>query len=161
MEHIGFIGLGLMGKPMSQNLLKAGYPLVAYNRSRSPMEALEAEGATLADTPKDVAQQTDVVITCVSDSSDVEAVVLGSDGIIEGAKPGMLYIDMSTVAPATSRKVYTAFKAKGVDALDAPVSGETLERSRARCPLWLVEMKPPFSGRYPSCKLWEKYRLYR
>lgn len=87
------------------------------------MDDLAAEGAVLADSPKEIAQQTDVVISCVSDSPDVEAVALGSDGIIEGAKAGSLYIDMSTIAPATARQVYTALKEKGVDALDAPVSG--------------------------------------
>ena len=123
MERIGFIGLGIMGKPMARNLLKAGYPLVVYNRSRPAMDALVADGAVLADSPKAVAQQSEVVISCVSDSPDVEAIALSSNGIIEGAKPGLLYIDMSTIAPATARKVYTALKEKGVDALDAPVSG--------------------------------------
>ncbi|MGI0486461.1 2-hydroxy-3-oxopropionate reductase [Pantanalinema rosaneae CENA516] len=123
MERIGFIGLGIMGQPMARNIMQAGYPLVVYNRSRPAMEALGAAGATLAESPKAVAEQTDVVITCVSDSPDVEAVVLGSNGLIEGVRSGMLYIDMSTIAPATSRQVYTALQAKGVAALDAPVSG--------------------------------------
>jgi 2-hydroxy-3-oxopropionate reductase len=136
MQPIGFIGLGIMGKPMARNLLKAGYPLVVYNRSRPAIEALAAEGAIVADSPKAVAQQADVVISCVSDSPDVEAVALGSNGIIEGAKPGSLYIDMSTIAPATARKVYTALKAKGIDALDAQCQVGTLGHSRERCPLW-------------------------
>lgn len=123
MERIGFIGLGIMGQPMARNVMQAGYPLVVYNRSRPAMEALGAAGAGLAESPKAVAEQTDVVITCVSDSPDVEAVVLGSNGLIEGVRSGMLYIDMSTIAPTTSRQVYTALQAKGVDALDAPVSG--------------------------------------
>lgn len=123
MERIGFIGLGLMGKPMTRNLLKAGHSLVVFNRSRPAMEELAAEGAILAESPQSVASQSDVVITCVSDSPDVEAVVLGRDGLIEGVQAGMLYIDMSTIAPATARKLYTALQKKGVDALDAPVSG--------------------------------------
>lgn len=123
MQRIGFIGLGIMGKPMARNLLKAGYPIVVYNRSRPAMDALVADGAALADSPKAIAQQADVVISCVSDSPDVEAVALGNNGVIEGAKSGLLYLDMSTIAPATARKVYTALKAKGIDALDAPVSG--------------------------------------
>lgn len=123
MERIGFIGLGIMGQAMARNVMQAGYPLVVYNRSRPAMEALGAAGATLAESPKAVAEQTDVVITCVSDSPDVEAVVLGTNGLIEGVRSGMLYIDMSTIAPATSRQIYTALQAKGVDALDAPVSG--------------------------------------
>lgn len=123
MKRIGFIGLGIMGKPMTRNLLKAGYSLVVYNRSRPAMEELSADGAALADSPKAVTEQVEVVISCVSDSPDVEEVALGHNGIIEGAKPGLTFIDMSTIAPATARKVYTALKEKGIDALDAPVSG--------------------------------------
>jgi 2-hydroxy-3-oxopropionate reductase len=123
MERIGFIGLGIMGKPMARNLLQAGYPLTVYNRSRGAMAELATEGARLAESPQELAQQVDVVITCVSDSPNVEAVVLGSNGVLAGATSGMLYIDMSTIAPATARKVYEALKAKNVDALDAPVSG--------------------------------------
>jgi 2-hydroxy-3-oxopropionate reductase len=160
MERIGFIGLGLMGKPMSQNLLKAGYPLVVYNRSRSPMEALAAEGATLAETPKDVAQKTDIVITCVSDSPDVEAVVLGSDGIIEGARPGMLYVDMSTVAPATSRKVYTALKAKGVDALDAPVSGGDIGAQQGTLSIMVGGDEAAFQRALPILQVMGKNIVY-
>jgi 2-hydroxy-3-oxopropionate reductase len=123
MERIGFIGLGLMGKPMARNLMKAGYPLTVFNRSRAPMEELAAEGAALAESPMQVAQQADVVLTCVPDSPDVVAIALGENGILAGSRPGMLYIDNSTIAPATSRQVYQACKVQGVDALDAPVSG--------------------------------------
>ncbi len=123
MERIGFIGLGIMGKPMACNLMQAGYPLVVYNRSRAPMTELAALGATLAESPQAVASQVDVVISCVSDSPDVEAIALGQNGVIAGARSGMLYIDMSTIAPATARKVYQALQEKGVAALDAPVSG--------------------------------------
>lgn len=123
MERIGFIGLGLMGKPMALNVLKAGFPLTVLNRSRPPMAELAAAGATLAETPMQVAQQSDVVITCVPDSPDVEAIVLGDNGILAGARPGMLFMDNSTIAPATARKIYEACQAKGIDALDAPVSG--------------------------------------
>jgi len=123
MERLGFIGLGLMGKPMARNLLKAGYELTVFNRSRSPLAELATAGANLAESPMQVAQQSDVVLVCVSDSPDVEAVVLGDNGILAGARSGMLVIDNSTIAPTTSRKVYEALKAKGVAALDAPVSG--------------------------------------
>lgn len=123
MERIGFIGLGIMGKPMSRNLLKAGYPLVVYNRSPAALEELAADGATIAPSPQAVAEQTDVVISCVADSPDVEAIVLGDRGILAGARSGMLYIDMSTIAPVTARKIYAALHEKGVEALDAPVSG--------------------------------------
>ncbi|MEX0268860.1 2-hydroxy-3-oxopropionate reductase [Leptolyngbyaceae cyanobacterium UHCC 1019] len=123
MEHIGFIGLGLMGKPMAKNLLQAGYIVTVFNRSRAAMDELAALGAQLANCPSEVAQQSDVVLTCLPDSPDVEAVVLGDRGILSGSRPGMLYVDHSTIAPATSRKLYDALKLSGVDALDAPVSG--------------------------------------
>jgi 2-hydroxy-3-oxopropionate reductase len=123
MERIGFIGLGIMGKPMARNLLKAGYALVVHNRSRAAVEALASEGAQAASSPKEVAAQSDVVITMLPDSPDVDQVVLGPEGVVEGISSGMLFIDMSTIAPGTARKVYEALKAKGVEALDAPVSG--------------------------------------
>lgn len=112
-----------MGKPMAQNLLKAGYSLVVCNRSQAAMEELAVAGAKLAASPQAVAQQTDVVISCVSDSPDVETIALGETGILAGARSGLLFIDMSTIAPATARQVYAAFQAKGLAALDAPVSG--------------------------------------
>jgi 2-hydroxy-3-oxopropionate reductase len=123
MERIGFIGLGTMGKPMARNLMKAGYSLVVHNRSRQSVEELAKEGAVPATSSKEVAEQSDVVITMVPDSPDVEKVVFGPDGVIEGVSSGMLYIDMSSIAPATSRQVHEAMKAKGVESLDAPVSG--------------------------------------
>ena len=123
MERIGFVGLGVMGKPMARNLLKAGYPLVVHNRSRGPVDELVGEGATQASSSKEVAERSDIVITILPDSPDVELVVLGSDGINGGVRSGMLYIDMSTIAPAVSRKIYDTLRLKGVESLDAPVSG--------------------------------------
>ena len=123
MERIGFIGLGLMGKPMARNILKAGYPLLVYNRSRAPMEELAAEGAVMAESPAAIAQGSDVVITCLPDSPDVESVILGQDSVLTGARSGMLVIDNSTIAPAVARKIHLALHQKGVEALDAPVSG--------------------------------------
>lgn len=122
-ERIGFIGLGIMGRAMAMNLLQAGHPLVVHNRSQAAVAELVAVGATPATSPEAVAQQADVVISCVSDSPDVESIVLGNQGILAGARPGMLYIDMSTIAPATARRVYAACREKQVAALDAPVSG--------------------------------------
>lgn len=123
MESIGFIGLGIMGKPMARNLMKAGYGLVVHNRSLASVEELSREGAKAAFSAQEVAQNSDVVITMLPDSPDVEQVVLGPAGVLEGVRPGMLVVDMSTVAPSTSIKVHEALKAKGVEALDAPVSG--------------------------------------
>jgi 2-hydroxy-3-oxopropionate reductase len=123
LPKIGFIGLGIMGKPMTRNLLNAGYPVTVYNRSRPAMDELQLDGAILAKSPADLADRVDVVITCVSDSPDVEAIVFAPDGILSTIRPDMLFIDMSTIAAATSRRIYTAFKERGVSALDAPVSG--------------------------------------
>lgn len=122
-ERVGFIGLGIMGLPMARNVLQAGYPLTVYNRSVGRAEVLGAEGAAIAPSPQAVAAASDVVLICVADSPDVEAVVLGPAGVIEGVRPGMLVIDHSTIAPATARQVYTALQGKGVSALDAPISG--------------------------------------
>jgi 2-hydroxy-3-oxopropionate reductase len=120
---VGFIGLGIMGKPMARNLMRAGYPLVVHSRGRAPVDELVKEGAKAGSSPKDVAAQSDVVITMLPDSPDVEEVVLGSNGIAEGIKSGAIYIDMSTIAPASARRVADAVKKKGAKALDAPVSG--------------------------------------
>jgi 2-hydroxy-3-oxopropionate reductase len=120
---VGMIGLGLMGKPMARNLLKAGFSLTVFNRSRQAVDELAAEGAHAASSPKDVAAASDVVITIVPDSPDVEAVVLGPNGVLAGAKPGTLIIDMSTISPAVTRRLHAEVTARGGRMLDAPVSG--------------------------------------
>ena len=122
-ERIGFIGLGLMGKPMARNLLKAGYTVAVHNRSRAAVDELAAEGATPATGPREVAEQSDVVITIVPDSPDVEAVVLGPGGVLEGARAGNLLIDMSTIAPGATKRIAAAALEHDVHMLDAPVSG--------------------------------------
>ncbi|MEA3441311.1 MAG: NAD(P)-binding domain-containing protein [Chloroflexota bacterium] len=120
---IGYIGLGLMGKAMARNILKAGYPLVVHNRSRAAVNELVVEGAVEAHSPAQVASQVDVLFTNLPDSPDVESVALGKDGIIEGAHDGLIYVDNSTIKPATARKVAEALTEVGVISLDAPVSG--------------------------------------
>ncbi len=120
---IGFIGLGIMGRPMSKHLLKAGYPLVVYDIVQAAVDELKAAGAEAGSSPKAVAARSQVIITMLPDSPDVEAVALGPDGLIEGVKSGVLYADMSTIAPSTSVKVAKAMAEKGVRCLDAPVSG--------------------------------------
>lgn len=160
MQQIGFIGLGIMGKPMARNLLKAGYPLVVYNRRRSPMEELAGEGASTAKSPREVAQQSEVVITCVSDSPDVEAIVLGNDGIIEAAKPGTLYIDMSTIAPATARKVYQALQARGIDALDAPISGGDIGAQQGTLSIMVGGDESAFQRALPILEVMGKNIVY-
>ncbi len=123
MKRIGFIGLGLMGTGMSKNLLKAGYPVTVWNRTVSKMEPLVEAGAKTAGSPKEVAENSDVVICIVTDSPDVEQVLLGPDGVIHGAREGMICIDMSTISPITTREVSAKLAEKGVKMLDAPVSG--------------------------------------
>jgi len=120
---IGFIGLGIMGRPMAKNLLKAGYELVVHNRSREPVRELVAAGAEEAFSPKEIAQRSQVMITMLPDSPDVELVALGPDGLIEGVSEGDIYVDMSTIAPSVAIKVAEAMAEKGVRCLDAPVSG--------------------------------------
>ena len=122
-QRIGFIGLGIMGRPMAKNLLKAGYALVVHNRSRGPVDELVSAGAKAASTPREVAGACDVLITMLPNSPDVELVALGKDGIIEGARAGLLFADMSTISPIVSKKVGAALAAKSVRMLDAPVSG--------------------------------------
>ena len=122
-QVIGFIGLGIMGRPMARNLLRAGYPLVVHSRSQGPVQDLVSAGARGAGSPKDVSSQVDVLITMLPNSPDVELVALGKGGIIEGARPGLLFLDMSTISPLVSQKVGEALRAKGVRMLDAPVSG--------------------------------------
>lgn len=123
MPKVGFIGLGLMGKSMACNILRAGYPLVVHNRSRRAVEELVSEGAEAAATPAEAASLVNILFTCLPDSPDVEQVALGSDGIIEGAKAGLIYVDHSTIKPATSRQVAAVLAEKGIGCLDAPVSG--------------------------------------
>lgn len=122
-ERAGFVGLGIMGGPMATNLLRAGFPLTVWNRTAARAEPLAAAGATVAGSPAEVARRADVVVTCVSDSPDVEQVVLGPGGVAEGAAPGSVVVDCSTIAPATAKAVAEALADRGVDFLDAPVSG--------------------------------------
>jgi len=123
MLRVGYIGLGLMGKSIAHNILKAGFPLVVHNRSRGAVEELAAEGATIAASPVEVASQVDVVFTNLPDSPDVEQVALGPGGIVEGAHAGLIYVDNSTIKPASARRIADVLGEKGVLCLDAPVSG--------------------------------------
>jgi len=120
---IGFIGLGIMGKPMARNLIKAGYQLVVHNRSRAAVDELSKEGAQAASSSKDVAARSEIVITMLPDSPDAELVYDGENGIFAGAKPGMLLIDMSSISPVVARKLAGEAQEQGLDMIDAPVSG--------------------------------------
>jgi len=123
MLKVGYIGLGLMGKSMARNILKAGFPVLIHNRSQAAVDELVAEGAVRANSPKEVAEQVDVVFTNLPDSPDVEKVVLGENGIIEGAHDGLIFVDNSTIKPASARMIAEKLAEKNVFALDAPVSG--------------------------------------
>ena len=120
---IGFIGLGIMGKPMARNLLKAGYSLVIHNRSRAAVDELSKEGAQVAASAPEVASRSDIVITMLPDSPDVELVYAGDRGVFAGVKSDALLIDMSSISPVVARKLAATAKTFGCDMLDAPVSG--------------------------------------
>ena len=123
MLKVGYIGLGLMGKSIARNILKAGFPLIVHNRSRAAVDELVKEGAVAANSPKEVAEQVDVVFTNLPDTPDVEKVVLGENGILAGAHDGLIYVDNSTIKPVTARTIAQKLSEKNVFALDAPVSG--------------------------------------
>jgi 2-hydroxy-3-oxopropionate reductase len=126
MLKVGYIGLGLMGKNIARNIMKAGFPVVVHNRSQAAVDELVKEGAVRASSPAEVATQVDVVFTNLPDSPDVEKVVLGPDGILSGAKKGLVFVDNSTIKPAVARMLAEKLAGKGILALDAPVSGGEL-----------------------------------
>lgn len=121
--RIGFIGLGIMGRPMCKNLIGAGFPLTVWNRSQPGIDTVVGDGAAAAGSPREVAERSDVIITMVTDSPDVRQVILGEQGIIHGVKRAAVVIDMSTISPSVTREIASALKMKGVSLLDAPVSG--------------------------------------
>ena len=123
-EKVGFVGLGIMGRPMAKNMMEAGYELVLHNRSPEKAEELAEEGnATAAGSPREVAEACDIVITMLPDSPDVEAVVAGEDGVLEGIRDGALLVDMSTISPVVTEELSRKVREQGASMLDAPVSG--------------------------------------
>ena len=122
-DTVGFIGLGIMGKPMAKNLIEAGHELVVYNRTREKAEELAGAGATVAGSPREVAEQSGVIITMLPDSPQVEEVLLGEEGIFEGIREGALIVDMSTISPVVTEELAAQAAEKGASMLDAPVSG--------------------------------------
>ena len=123
MQKIGFIGIGIMGKPMAKNLIDAGYQMVAYNRGKEALEKIVSYGAERASSSKEVASQCDIIITMLPNSPDVKKVVLGKEGVIEGVHAGQVLIDMSSIAPLVSQEIAKKLYEKNVEMLDAPVSG--------------------------------------
>jgi 2-hydroxy-3-oxopropionate reductase len=122
-ETVGFVGLGIMGGPMAENLLDAGYDVVGHNRSDEPVEELEASGGEGATSPKEVAERADVVITCLPDSPVVEEIVRGDEGVLDGLEDGMVVVDMSTISPTVTEDLAEAIAERGAAMLDAPISG--------------------------------------
>ena len=122
-KRIGFVGLGIMGRPMARNLLKAGYPLVVFDLNKDAMEDLVKAGALAAHSSKEVVERTDVIITMLPDSPEVKEVILGKDGVIEGVRRDSVVIDMSSINPLVTQEIARALNGKGVKMLDAPVSG--------------------------------------
>ncbi len=123
MERVGFIGLGIMGLPMAMHIARAGYPLTAYNRTRSRAEPLRSLGVYIASSPREVAERSDVVIAMVTDGPDVEQILFGEDGVVKGARPGMIFIDMGTNSPEYARSFAERLSRYGIEFLDAPVTG--------------------------------------
>jgi 2-hydroxy-3-oxopropionate reductase len=156
MERIGFIGLGLMGAPMARNLMHAGHPLTVHNRSRAIVDELAAEGATPASNPREVAEASDVVITCLPDSPDVQRVVLGPDGIVHGARPGLIYIDMSTISPPITRQIAAQLAEAGVAMLDAPVSGGDIGAQKGTLSIMVGGPKEVFDACLPILQVMGK-----
>ena len=148
----GFIGLGIMGKPMAKNLLKAGHRLVVFDTNAAPMKELAAAGAETAASPKEVAEKCDVVVTMLPNSPHVKAVVLGPRGVIEGAGPGKTVIDMSSIAPLASREIASLLAEKGVEMLDAPVSGGEPKAIDGTLSVMVGGKKDVFERCYPVMK---------
>jgi 3-hydroxyisobutyrate dehydrogenase len=123
LKRVGFIGLGIMGSRMSMNILRAGFPLTVWNRTPSKMRPLIEAGAQGASSPREVAERSDIIIDIVTDSPDVEEVILGPEGVIHGARPGSIVVDMSTISPTVTRRIASELSKRGIRMLDAPVSG--------------------------------------
>jgi 2-hydroxy-3-oxopropionate reductase len=148
-ERVGFIGLGIMGKPMARHLLDAGYPLTVHSRSPGPVEELVAAGASRGSNPAEVARASDVTITMLPDTPDVRSVVSGPDGVIEGASPGSLVIDMSTIDPGPTRTMAEALGRSGVAMLDAPVSGGEKGATQSTLSIMVGGSEDAFARGYP------------
>jgi 2-hydroxy-3-oxopropionate reductase len=153
MKKIGFIGLGIMGKPMSKNLLRAGYPLLIYDIVPAALEEIVRAGAEKATSPKDVAAKTDVIITMLPNSPHVKEVVLGKNGIIEAARPGSILIDMSSIAPLVSREIAAKLAEKEIRMLDAPVSGGEPKAIDGTLSIMVGGSKADFDESFPLLKV--------
>lgn len=152
-ETIGFIGLGIMGKPMARNLKRAGYPLVLHTRTASSAQVLLAEGAVWAKSPKEVARHSDIIILMLTDSEAVAQVTLGPEGVFEGARPGSLLIDMGTTSPRLARQLATAGESRGIAVLDAPVSGGQIGAENATLSIMVGGSQQAFERALPILRV--------
>ena len=143
-EKIAFIGMGIMGAPMAQNLLKAGYPVTVHTRTKSKAQPVIDAGALWVDSPAQAAKNADIVITCVTDTPDVEKVLLGEKGVIESAYQGMICIDMSTISPEATKHMAQVLNEKGVVLLDAPISGGQIGAIEAKLSIMVGGPKETF-----------------
>lgn len=143
-EKIAFIGMGIMGAPMAQNLLKAGYPVTVHTRTKSKAQPVIDAGALWVDSPAQAAKNADIVITCVTDTPDVEKVLLGEKGVIESAHQGMICIDMSTISPEATQHMAQVLNEKGVVLLDAPISGGQIGAIEAKLSIMVGGPKETF-----------------
>jgi 2-hydroxy-3-oxopropionate reductase len=148
-ERVGFIGLGVMGAPMARHLLAAGYPLTVHSRSPAPVDALVGDGARGAAMPAEVASVSDIVITMLPDTPDVELVLFGQAGVAEGAADGSLAIDMSTIDPIRTRAFAERLAADGVAMLDAPVSGGQVGAEAGRLSIMVGGPEEAFARAQP------------
>ncbi len=149
MERIAFIGLGIMGRGMVHNLLKAGYPVTVWNRTASRADEFVALGAIAAATPSEAVTNADIVMSCVSDTPDVEAVLLGENGAIHGARAGMVFIDLSTISPKSTRQIAAKLRESGIGLLDAPVSGGSEGAQRGTLSIMVGGETPDFDRALP------------
>ena len=163
MLTVGYIGLGLMGKSIARNILKAGFSLVVHNRSRASVEELVVDGARAASSPAEVAGQVDVVFTNLPDTPDVEKVVLGENGILEGGHAGLIWVDNSTIKPAATRSISTKLAGQGIFSLDAPVSGGDIGARNATLAIMVggpVDALEKVMPRPPT-RSWSRRRWWR
>lgn len=160
MKKIGFIGIGVMGGPMALNLMRAGYELTVYSRTKSKCEAVLAAGARWADSPAACAAGQDAVLTMVGYPRDVEQVYFGADGILEAVQPGMLLIDLTTTSPELAKRIFTAAKERDADALDAPVSGGDTGAKAGTLAIMVGGEEPAFERAKPILEAMGKNVVY-
>jgi 3-hydroxyisobutyrate dehydrogenase len=158
--RVGFVGLGIMGRPMAEHILKGGYPLAVFNRTRSKAQELGGQGALAVDSPAEVASASDVIFVMVSDTPDVEQVVAGPAGLLESIRPSSVVVDMSTISPDLERRLDALLRAKGSTLLDAPVSGGDIGAQNATLAIMVGGARESFERVLPLFRLLGKTITY-